>query len=262
MDNIPRSPTPAVNLDDMPILVLHTIVSHLDLGHVIPLIQVNRRLRYSLTSDNGYWVFLLRTRLNVKLTGKRRDNAVLEFIMRLPTLRCADCHTMQLPRRPFFEPFWNRPLCDVCRMDDKYRVVTAYTAKKNYFLDENDLLRLRTFSKRNPHHKNASHARFFSRVDVQRRSELKSGRLRTTRVERLRKRDLRSRQAKDCWRQQVANRREQITQLLTAKGFPSASTHYCTAVDGFVRNLLIRSRVRSRRWTAEDVIRYCKTHMT
>src|SRR5277367_3643327 len=125
--NIPRSPTPAVNLDDMPILVLHTIVSHLDLGHVIPLIQVNRRLRYSLTSDNGYWVFLLRTRLNVKLTGKRRDNAVLEFIMRLPTLRCADCHTMQLPRRPFFEPFWNRPLCDVCRMDDKYRVVTAYT---------------------------------------------------------------------------------------------------------------------------------------
>src|SRR5271154_6318200 len=151
MDNIPRSPTLAVNLDDMPILVLHTIVSHLDLGHVIPLIQVNRRLRYSLTSDNGYWVFLLRTRLNVKLTGKRRDNAVLEFIMRLPTLRCADCHTMQLPRRPFFEPFWNRPLCDVCRMDDKYRVVTAYTAKKNYFLDENDLLRLRTFSKRNPH---------------------------------------------------------------------------------------------------------------
>jgi hypothetical protein len=241
MDNIPHSPTPAVSLDNVPILVLHTIVSHLDIGDVIPLIQVNRRFRYSLTSDNGYWVFLLRTRLNVKLSDKRWDNAVLEFIMRLPTLRCADCHTMQLPRRHFFEPFWNRPLCDVCRMDDKYRLVTAYTAKKNYFLDENDLLRLRTFSKRNPHHKNASHARFFSQVNVQRRSELKLGRLRTTRIERLRKRDLRSRQAKDRWRQQVANRREQIIQLLTAKGFPSASTHYCTAVDGFVRNLLIRS---------------------
>jgi len=261
MDNSPRSPK-TLSLDDMPIVVLHTIVSHLDLGHVVPLMQINRQLRYSLISDNGYWVFLLRTRLNIKLTSKRRNNAVLEFIMRLRTLRCADCHMMQLPLRPFFEPFWNRPLCDVCRMDDKYRVVTAYTAKKNYFLDENDLLHLRTFSKRNPHHKNASYARFFSRVDVQRRSELKLRRLRTTRIERLRKRDLRSQQAKDRWRQQVTNRRDQIIQLLTANGFPSASTHYCTAVDGFVRNLLIKSRMRSRRWTAEDVIRYCKTRMT
>src|SRR5271168_4347228 len=99
--------------------------------------------------------------------------AFLEFIGRLPTLPCADCHIMQLPRRPFIEPFWNRPLCDACRMDDKYRLVMAYTAKKNYFLDENDLLGLRTFSQRNRHHKNASHVRFFSRVDVQRRSELK-----------------------------------------------------------------------------------------
>jgi hypothetical protein len=202
IENMPQS-TRAVNLDDMPILVLHTIVSHLDIGHVISLTQVNRRPRDSLTNDNGYWVFLLRTRLNVKLTSKRRNDALLEFIRRLPTLRCADCHTMQLPQRPF-EPFWNRPLCDVCRMDDKYRLVTAYTAKKNYFLDENDLMGFRTFSKRNPHHKNASHARFFSRVDVQRRSELKLRRLRTTRIERLRKRDLRSQQAKDRWRQQVA----------------------------------------------------------
>ena len=189
--------------------------------------------------------------------------AFLEFIGRLPTLHCADCHIMQLPWRPFIEPFWNRPLCDACRMDDKYRLVMAYTAKKNDFLDENDLLGLRTFSQRNRHHKNASHVRFFSRVDVQQRSELKLRRLRTTRIERLRKRDLRSQKAKDRWRQRVANRREQIIQLLTANGFPYASTHYCTAVDGFVRNLLNRSRVRSKRWSVEDVIRICCTrHLT
>ena len=152
------------------------------------------------------------------MSNSLASEALFELIKRLPTLRCADCHTMQLPRRPFIELFWNRPLCDACRMDDKYRLVTAYTAKKNYFLDENDLLGLRTFSQRNPHHKNASHVAFFSRVDVQRRSELKLRRLRTTRIERLRKRDLRSRQAKDRWRQQVANRREQIIQLLTANG--------------------------------------------
>jgi len=252
MDNMPHSP---VNLDGMPILVLRTIVSHLDVGHVISLTQVNRQLRHSLTNDSGYWVYLLRTRLNIKLTGERRNNAFVELTRRLPTLRCADCHEMQLYRRPFIHPFWNRPLCDACRIDDKYRFVTAYTAKKNYFLDENDLLSLRTFNQKNPHYKTASHVRFFPRVDVQRRSELKLQLLQTTRIDRLKKRDVRSQQAKDRWRKR---RRDNIIRLLTANGFPQASTHYCTAVDGFVRN-------RSRRlgWTAEDVVRICcARHMT
>jgi hypothetical protein len=252
MDNMPDSP---VNLDGMPILVLHTIVSHLDIGHVIPLTQVNRQLRYSLTNNNGYWVYLLRTRLNIKLTGERRNHAFVELMRRLRTLRCDDCHKMQLYRRPFIHPFWNRPLCDVCQIDDKYRFVTAYTAKKNYFLDENDLLSLRTFNQKNPHYNNASHVRFFPRVDVQRRSELKLRLLQTTRVDRLKKRDLRSQQAKDRW---CKRRRDNIIQLLTANGFPHASRHYCTAVDGFVRN-----RGRRLGWTAEDVVRICcARHMT
>ena len=45
--------------------------------------------------------------------------------------------------------------------------VTAYMAEKNYFLDENDLLSLRTLSRKNPQYKHASHIRFFSRFDVQ-----------------------------------------------------------------------------------------------
>jgi hypothetical protein len=151
MDNMPHSP---VSLDTMPVLVLHTIISHLDIGHVISLTQLNRQLRCSLINDNGYWVFLLHARLSV---GKRRNNAFFELMRQLPTVRCADCHEMQLPRHPFIHPFWNRPLCDACRIDDKYRFVTAYTAKKNYFLDENDLLSLRTFSQKNPHYKHASH---------------------------------------------------------------------------------------------------------
>jgi hypothetical protein len=179
---------------------------------------------------------------------------VFELTRRLPTLRCSDCHQMQLPRHPFIHPFRNRHLCDACRIDDKYRFVTAYTAKKNYFLDENDLLSLRTFSQKNPHYKLASHVRFFSRVDVQRRSELKLELLQTTRKDRLKKRDLRSQQAKDRWGKQVANRRDHIIQVLTDSGFPSASKHYCTAVDGFVRNRLNGRRVRGTSWAAEDVI--------
>ena len=256
IDNMPHSP---VGLDGMPILALHTIVSHLDIAHVISLTQVNRQLRYSPTNDSGYWVHFLRTRLNIKLTGKRRNNAFFELMRRLPTLRCAHCHEMQLRRLPFIHPFWNRPLCDACRIDDKYRFVTAYTAKKNYFLDENDLLSLRTF---NQHYENASHVRFFSRVEVQRRSELKLQLLQTTRIDQLKKRDLRSQQAKDRWRKR---RHNNIIQLLTANGFPHASRHHCTAVDGFVRNRLNGRRGRGRRlgWTAEDVVRiFCARHMT
>jgi hypothetical protein len=72
-------------------------------------------------------------------------------------------------------------------------------------LDENDLLSLRTFNQQNPHYENASHVRFFSRVEVQRRSELKLQLLQTTRIDRLKKRDLRSQQAKDRWRKRRRN---------------------------------------------------------
>ena len=119
-----------------------------DIGHIVPLTQVNRRLRYMLTEDNGYWLLLLHSRLSVKLTGKNRNTAFAEFVKRLPTLQCAECHRMELPWRPFIDPFWNRFLCDTCRFDDKYRVVTSYTAKHNYFLNEDDLLFLRTFSRK------------------------------------------------------------------------------------------------------------------
>jgi hypothetical protein len=73
---------------------------------------------------------------------------------------------------------------------------------------------------------------------------------------------LRSQQAKDRWRQR---RRDNVVQLLTANRFPHASRHYCTAVDGFVRNLfkLDGPRLRGRRWTAEDVVQICCTrHIT
>jgi F-box domain len=116
-----------INFDCLPILVLRRIMSYLDIGHIVPLTQVNRRLRYMLTEDNGYWLFLLHSRLNVKLTGKNRDTAFVEFVKRLPTLQCAECNRMELPRRPFIDPFWNRSLCDTCRIDDKYRVVYGQT---------------------------------------------------------------------------------------------------------------------------------------
>ena len=165
---------------------------------------------------------------------------------------------MELPRRPFFEPFWNRPLCDRYQMNDKYRVITAYTAKRNYFLDENDLLVLRTFSQKKPHSGAAPHTRLYSRVDVQRQSRQKLRRLQTNRNDRLEKRNLRSKQAKERWRKLVVNRHSHVIRLLTDNGFPNASNHYCSAVDGFVRNLW-RDQEGRYRWNEEDVVRLCCT---
>lgn len=252
------SPSP-LNLNKLPILPMQQIASYLDIGEIVTLTQVDRNLRYSLTDDNDCWVILLRKRLNIHLTGTRRTNAYAQLLLRLPTLRCANCHFMEFPRRPFFDPFWNRPLCDKCRMDDKYRCVTEYTAKRNYFLDNNDLLTLRTFSRENPHNSAGSHMRLYSRIDVQRHSQQKLQRLRTNRTDRLAKQHLRSEKAKERWRKQFVNRRRMIIQLLTANGFPSALSafaHYCAAVEGFLRNGW-RDWSNRQRWTAEDMLRIC-----
>jgi hypothetical protein len=243
-----------INFECLPILVLRRIMSYLDIGHIVPLTRVNRRLRCLLTEDNGYWLFLLHSRLNVKLTGKNRNTAFAEFVKRFPTLQCAECHRMQLPRRPFIDPFWNRSLCDVCRFDDKYRIVTSYTAKHNYFLNEDDLLSLRTFSRKNHVYPDAAHTRLFSRFDVQQQSNRKLRRLGITRKDRLAKRNIRSQRAKDRWRKQVEDRLRHVTHLLAANGFPNG--HYCTAVDGYIRNRW-RNRGTQERWTAQSVLREC-----
>jgi XPA protein C-terminus len=143
----------------------------------VPLTHVNQQLRDTLICDNGLWLLLLRTRLNTKLSGESKNNAFQELLRRLPTLHCSNCLHMELRRHPFFDPFWNRPMCDRCRFAEKYRLITAYTAKKHYFLNENDLLDLKTISKENPHSKTAGHARYFSRGSVIKKSDLKRKRI-------------------------------------------------------------------------------------
>ena len=132
--------------------------------------------------------------------------------------------------------------------------MTSYTAKHNYFLKEDDLLSLRTFSRKNHVYPDAVHTRLFSRFDVQRQSSRKLLRLGITRKDRLAKRNIRSQRAKDRWRKQVEDRLRHVTQLLAANGFPNG--HYCTAVDGYIRNHW-RNRGTQERWTAQDVLREC-----
>ena len=89
MDSSHRS---TINFDCLPILILRQIMSYLDIGHIVPLTQVNQRLWYMLTEDNDYWLFLLHSHLNVKLTSKNQNTTFVEFVKCLPTLQCAKCH--------------------------------------------------------------------------------------------------------------------------------------------------------------------------
>jgi len=70
------------------------------------------------------------------------------------------------PNRPFVDGFFNLTVCRDCYNHKKYRLITAFTAKKNYFLNEKDLLGLRTVSRINPHYKNGSFVRLYSREAI------------------------------------------------------------------------------------------------
>ena len=60
-----------MSLDDMPSLVLFTIASFLDIGHVLSLSQVNSNIRNILINNNHLWSSGIRHRL--RLTGVPRD---------------------------------------------------------------------------------------------------------------------------------------------------------------------------------------------
>jgi len=160
---------------------------------------------------------------------------------------------MELKRRPFMDPFWNRPLCDECRCEPKYALITALTAKKSYFLNEDDLVALRTISKESILRENVGHIHYFSHEAVQHMSVDKLGRGRKSREQRRRREH-----AGEAWVRMMEGRRIKIAKVLRENGF--AGLHNCLAICGFVRNGWYRWWDRMR-WTPERVVKYCHGHL-
>ena len=156
------------------------------------------------------------------------------------------------------DPFWNRPLCDDCRHEPKYSLITALTAKKNYFLNEDDLVALRAISKENTYGKNAGHIRYFSREAVRRLSVEKLGRGRKSREQRLAEQWLRRERAREARVKMMEGRHIKIVKVLQENGL--AASHNCLGVRGFVRNGWYRWWDRMR-WTPEEVVKYCRGHL-
>jgi len=154
--------------DTLPFDVTRQIIKHLNVGHVIPLLSVCRLFYQMIKPDHDFWRSRLQRDLNVKVskTNKTMD-PFTEIVKRFSSLRCNDCGIMRgPPNRPFVDGFFNLTVCRDCYNHKKYRLITAFTAKKNYFLNEKDLLGLRTVSRINPHYKNGSFVRLYSREAI------------------------------------------------------------------------------------------------
>ena len=156
-----------MNLNTVSHNILREIVFHLDVGHIISLMQVNRTLYNVLINYNHLWLSRLRYGLNVHGISQKTLNSFHEITTHIPTRRCSDCLKMEdLSPRPFIDIFFKKTLCNNCKAHPKYALVTASTAKKNYFLNDNDFLPLRTMSVNNPHHKNTSLCHLYSREQI------------------------------------------------------------------------------------------------
>src|SRR5437762_7597690 len=134
--------------DNLPFDVIRGIMKHLNVGHVIPLISVSRFFYQIIKPDHNFWRSCLETDLNVEVSKRKTINPFTEIVRRLSSLHCNDCGIMRgPPNRPFIDGFFNITICHDCHNHEKYRLITTFTAKKNYFLHENALLGLRMVSK-------------------------------------------------------------------------------------------------------------------
>ena len=87
-------------------------------------------------------------------------------------LRCSSCTIME-EVRPLMDPFWQRLICKKCldskdpkrmKQAEDRRLISTTNAKRNYFLDDEDMRPLRFISKRNPYHPNGPPVHYYSQV--------------------------------------------------------------------------------------------------
>jgi hypothetical protein len=244
-----------MSLDGMPSLVLFTIASFLDIGHVLSLSQVNKNMRNIFISNHHFWSSGVRDRL--RLTGVPRDGRDYFKIVvdATKTRRCYHCLKMELLPRPSVDPFFGRTLCNDCQRRPEYRLVVSSTAKRNYFLNDYDLLSLRTMTLPNEKYKNGSPIRYYIRQEVQERSEEKRLLRNTNRGEQLRQRMLRSVRGKEGHMKAREKRKRKLFRALDINHNDDFIFIPGTPGDIYIREGWRDWHTR-KRWIFEDVVRY------
>jgi len=239
-----------LNLDNVPNEVLRRVMSYLDVGHIVSVAQTNRALRSVLVNDRTLWLSRLQEGLKVQLRRQSRHEPFCEIMRHVKKRRCSDCLEMEMGRRPFVDLLFRRVLCEKCQKGSKYALVNASTAKKNYFLNEDDLLSLKTMSMANPHHKSGSPMRLYSREQVRKASEDKLKILGVSREERLRQQDQRRLRGVEAYRRGLQGRKRELLRVLHAQGLVYLR---CRLARSFIRGGWRNKRDRIR-WTIEDVV--------
>jgi hypothetical protein len=136
-----------------------------------------------------------------------------------------------LAHRPFIDLFFSKALCPQCRALPKYSLITAATAKKTYFLNNNDLLPLKTMSAENPHHQHGPPVRLYSRETIRALSVTK---LATAGVSLEKRRELQKTRGKKIKKGiQLARERRsmRLCEVLASRGIDS--TDYCNVLKAF-----------------------------
>lgn len=250
-----------VTLDTLPRDVIREIVSYLDAGYIVSLSQVNQFLRRILVGDNYLWLRRLEYGLKVPISAETRQNPFGMMIKRIRTHRCAHCGIMEVSyQRPFMNSFFNKVFCNECKTRSIYALINAGTAKRTYFLNEDDLLPLRMISVENPHYKSASPVRLYSRHQVRAISEQKLALKGITREERLRQQRVESERQKEAYKKAIESRRTKLFKALRDHSMPCLEN--CVLVRNFI-NGRWRNKTEGIRWTVDDVVEHFRVvHQT
>ena len=242
-------------LNILSIDILREIVSYLDVGDALSLSQVDRFLRGVLINDHHLWLSRLQDGLKVRVNRERRKDPFGEVVKRVRTHRCDDCKAMEGGfSRPFMDPFFNKLLCRQCRDQQKYMIVNVGIAKSKYFLNEDDLLPLRTISVENPYRPWAPPMRLYSFEDIRKISEEKLLSIGKSREQRIGEQRRRRAAARKGHKRARAIRTKELFDVLNLHSLPS-DIGLSHLADRFIKGGW-RNRRERIRWTVDDVIRY------
>jgi len=162
---------------------------------------------------------------------------------------------MELVPRPFVDAFFGRTLCKDCQRRPEYRLVVSSTAKRNYFLNEYDLLSLKTMTSPNRKYKNGSPIRYYIRQEVQEHLLQKTVLRNTNRGEQLHQRMIRSMRAKEGHMKAREKRKRKLFDALHI-----IHDDDFIFMPGMPGDIYIRGGWRDwhtgKRWIFEDVVQY------
>jgi hypothetical protein len=169
--------------------------------------------------------------------------------------RCSHCRQIDsLRQHPAMHSFFRRPLCRSCIEDDDFRLITARTANKAYFLNNTDLLSLTTISRKNPHHPHAHLIRMYSREQVKVASTAKLTRLGLTLEQRRQQQLIKSQKARASHRLRKQERRRQLRAALHRLDLPSHGP--CKMAKSFINGGVQWRRSGHRPWSLDEVLNH------